>query len=493
MKRAVLLFALVIVTPAAPLQAQRAVRGDSTLAGYRPDGELRMWTFVVRDSTIGRLFSTVQGRTEINGVEARIIEQRLGLDFARLGAGVSIDVEGRQFVADDGTYLGSELQVKTGDQAARVELERHGDTMLGRVEQSDRETEQRRHFSVDGFAADLYLLDMHELFLAMRDIKVGDTIRDTMFVPQIMLEQYVEATVDLFVNKQVYKGKFDSSFVITYSQPQRMAFYFTPDKRLVKAEIPGQQVKAYLDVVRRFGSETAREPKQSLGKLASRLPTFAAYLVIGLAALVLFAGRALRRSSTWLALLAGGVAYWPVLVTQMPLQTYLVEHLFIPAMAEGGSPYFWGLFPALTTGVIQELLKAGMILLAAVMLRLRHDRLTVIGAVCGAGFGIVEGGHLAMLAINVELLSWHLLERGFMILFHTASGALLGYGLAVGLTSRRFIYALCGMILFDAFLRYLPIFVQQGVIDVLMMYFVIPILVVALMFFALWRLREWKV
>lgn len=77
-----------------------------------------------------------------------------------------------------------------------------------------------------------------------------------------------------------------------------------------------------------------------------------------------------------------------------------------------------------------------------------------------------------------------------MILFHTTSGALLGYGLAAGFTSRRLVLILSAMILFDGFLRYLPVFVHQNVINVQMMYFVIPIVVVALTFFALWRFRR---
>ncbi len=488
--RVTLFLIATLVCLGGPLLAQRAVQGENTLESFRPDGELRMWTFVVKDSTIGRLFSTMKGRTSINGVDAYIIEQRLGLDYTRLGSGVTIDVEGRQFVAADGTYLGCDLQIKTGDQTAQLELKRDGDTLRGYIEQGGQETDRQYHFSADGFAADVYLLDMHELFLAMRDFKVGDTIRDTMFVPQVRQKQYVEATVNMFVDKQVYKGTFDSTFVIVYSQPQHQAFYFTPDKRLVKVEIPGQQLKAYLDIVRVFDVGASEETDHALGGFVARLPVFTAYLILGLFSLVFFVGRACRRPVTWLAFLAGGVVYLPVIVTLMPLQMYLVERLLIPGIAAGGSPYFWGILPALTAGVIHQILKVALILLFRIMAKLRTDRIVVIGAVCGAGFGIIEGCHLAMLAINVELFSWHLLERGFMILFHTTSGALLGYGLAAGLTSRRLVLILSAMILFDAFLRYLPVFVHQGVIVVQMMYFMIPIVVVALTFFALWRFKR---
>ena len=490
--RTILHLCAILILVTGTVHAQRAVTGDSIIDEFRPDGELRVWTFIVKDSTVGRLFSTVKGRTKIDGVDARIIEQRLGLDFSRQGSGVTIDVEGRQFVGENGSYLGCDLSIKTGEQVARLKIERDGDTLRGEVDQGGRSTDLQQHFDINGFAADVHLLDMHELYLSMRDIKVGDTIRDTLFVPQLMSKQYVEATVDLFVNKEVYKGRFDSSFVITYSYPQRQAFYFTPDKRLVKVEIPGQQLKAYLDVVRKFGPETKGPSSASptIGNLVDRLPIFLAYFVLGLIALVFYIGRGWRWTVAWIGLGAGGLLYSLVMVTQMPLQMYLMENLLIPRIAEGGSPYLWGIFPALTAGFIQELLKAGLILGFAFMARVRADRLTVIGAVCGAGFGIAEGCYLATLASNVDVFSWHLLERGFTILFHATAGALLGHALASGSANRGFGLTLIGMILFNTVLRYLPVFVQQRVIDVQLMYFVMPLLIVGLTGFTLWRLKR---
>ncbi|MDH3892297.1 MAG: hypothetical protein OEV49_14560 [candidate division Zixibacteria bacterium] len=490
--KTVLTISAVLLVATSSVVAQRAFTGDSIIDEYRPDGELRMWTFIVKDSTIGRLFSTVKGRTTIDGIEARIIEQRLGLDFSRQGSGVSINVEGRQYVGENGGYLGCDLTIKTGEQIAQLEIKRDGDTLRGSVEQGGRSSDLQQQFDVNGFAADIYLLDMHELYLSMHDFKVGDTIRDTLFVPQMMSKQYVEATIQLFVQKQVYSGVFDSAFVVRYTHPQLQAFYFTPDKRLVKVEIPGQQLKAYLDVVRKFetGASGPSTTGPTTGNVLKRLPVFLAYFVLGLIALVFYVGRGWRWAVAWVALGAGGVVYLVVTVTQMPLQVYLVEHLFIPRIAAGGSPYFLGLFPAMTAGIIQELLKAGLILAFAFLLKVRSNRLAVIGAVCGAGFGIVEGCYLATLAVNVDLFSWHLLERGFMILFHTTSGALLGYGLVGGMNSRRFRLMLVGMILCDALLRYLPVFVQQRVVDVRMMYFVIPLLVVSLTGYTLWRLKR---
>jgi hypothetical protein len=215
-----------------------------------------------------------------------------------------------------------------------------------------------------------------------------------------------------------------------------------------------------------------------------------AYFLLGLITLVFYVGRRWQWAMAWVGLGVGGLLYALVILIQMPLQMYLVEKLLIPGIAAGGSPYLWGIFPALTSGIIQEFLIAGLILVFAFVVKVRPDRLTVIGAVCGAGFGIVEGCYLATLALNVDLFSWHLLERGFTILFHATSGALLGHALINGSAGRCFRLTLIGMILFNTILRYLPIFVQQRVIDVQMMYFVIPLLVIGLTGFTLWQFKR---
>ncbi len=474
--------------------AQRSIRGDSLFSEFRPDGELRMWTFVVKDSTIGRLFSTVRGDETVDGEEGRILEQRYSLDFARIGAGVSIDVEGRHFIAEQRGYLGSELTIKTADEPSRLEIKRDGNFIRGSVTQNNRRRDLEASFSPGSFAADVYMLDLHEIFLAMRDIAVGDTIRDSIFVPQLMSTQYVEASVDMFVNKQLYKGVFDSTFVIRYRYPQEQTFYFTPDKRLVKVEIPGQELKAYLDVVRKMDSAPEGTGSITKGRsgvnIVKKWPLFVAYCLLGLAVMVLFAGRRWRWGTSWLGLIAGGVVFIVAIFTQMPLQMYLVEKLLIPNVTEGGSPYFWGVFPSLTAGLIQELLKASLIFVFAFLIRVRADRLTLVGAVTGAGFGVMEGCYLATLAVTADFFSWHLLERGFWIMYHAAAGGLLGHSLSHNENSRRFSFMLVSMILFNSALRYLPVFVQQNVINVQMMYFVLALTVIALTGFAFRRFQQ---
>ena len=490
MNRAITIFVLLLAVAAAT-DAQYRVKGDTLIEDVRPVGELRLWTFITKDSTLGQLISTVTGETEVDDVAGLVLEQRFTLDLAGAGMKLSIRRQGKHLVSDVGAYLGDSQELTVNTQTERMEIERRGDSLIGYITRAGEKVEQRRYFEPGGFAADNFLLDQHELFLIMRDISVGDTLEDTIFEPQIMLTSPVRAVVEEFAYRELYKGVFDSVFVIHYSQPQEQYLYFTPDKRLVKADFPGQNMRAYLDVVRKGPTERLRRATLTLGRFLSLLPVYIAYLVIGLISLVFFVGRYYRRRVCWLGFVLGGVLFTAAAFTQIPLQRFLVERLLIDRISAGGSPYFWALLPAMVAAVIQELLKGGLIAGLGIAGNQPSRRFIAIGAVCAAGFGIVEGCYMVVMAGNVELFSWHLLERGFVILFHATSGALLGFALARWIQGGRRWLALLGVtIAFNGLLRYLPVFVQQKAIPVQMMYFVIPIVSLVFLLLTLLLFRK---
>jgi len=489
MKRIVSLAALLVLV-CSHVHAHRGISREVLVEDYRPVGELRMWTFVGRDSTIGRLFSTVAGRTRIAGIEALVFEDRLGLDFTKTGSDLVFEVEGEHFVSSVGAYLGDKISLTINHQAERLELSRQDDSLTGFITREGKKVTQTHHCDKAVFSLDSYLLDQHELFLAMRDIRVGDTLVDTVFVPHIMMKARVVAVVEDFIHKQLYKNVFDSVFVIRCLEPQNAVYYFTPDKRLVKAEFPNQKLKAYLDIVRMVGRDQPAESGLGGRKFMSLLPTYLAYLLLGLMAAGIFVGRGYKWRISYLSLVLGGVTFLLVAVTQMPLQLALLKHLLMPRVMAGGSPYFWGIFPALSAGIIQEVLKFGLIVALARLAGTRGQRLTVIGAACGAGLGVVEGCYLARLAGAVDVFSWHLLDRGFMTLMHATSGALLGYALARGFQSRQWLAYLAAMIVCNTILRYLPVFTQQKAIPAEVMYFLISILALGLLLFAMLQFKR---
>ncbi|HHI03808.1 MAG TPA: hypothetical protein ENL22_09840 [candidate division Zixibacteria bacterium] len=93
--------------------------------------------------------------------------------------------------------------------------------------------------------------------------------------------------------------------------------------------------------------------------------------------------------------------------------------------------------------------------------------MTAIGLFCGLGFGIYEAGSLTGAALQsgaMPLFSWGMFERFFAILFHAATGALLGYSLVRGL---KFVLVFWPMaVIVHSFVNYLIVFLHRNVIDV---------------------------
>ena len=89
-----LTLALSLMILAGSASAQRTVPGRSSLEAHRPLGEIRIWTFVQDDSTIGTLRSQIVDKTSIEGTPGYVIEEQLNLDFTRVGLNNTIHMAG---------------------------------------------------------------------------------------------------------------------------------------------------------------------------------------------------------------------------------------------------------------------------------------------------------------------------------------------------------------------------------------------------------------
>lgn len=125
------------------------------------------------------------------------------------------------------------------------------------------------------------------------------------------------------------------------------------------------------------------------------------------------------------AALFGAVALWLTLRLQPPILQWLAAK----GQASGLSVYIYGFGLTLTTGIVQELLKALAMLLPALFWR-RRDWLA-LGILAGLGFGVWEACRLAAWPLGQQAI-WAavpVIERFFAIGFHVASAAFTGYGL----------------------------------------------------------------
>jgi hypothetical protein len=496
MKKILIVFSILLVSGALTAQAQRSLPAVESVDQFRSQGDSRSWVFVGRDSAVGTLTSTVAGQQSVDGVDGIIIQQLLALDFRAIGSPVVFQFEGQQVVTNQGDYLGTQMEITVNGITERLMLKRDGSQLVGSATRAGEPYESRADFQPGTFAAGDYMLDLYELYLARHDIQVGLTIDDILFDSRSLMSVAIQGEVEQFTSVPLVEGQTDSVFAIHLSRPQEQYLFFSPDRRLVRADFPLQGIQAIQTTGGVGGGrnpaqgQTSSRVSQNQGAadrgpvrsvdfetLLSYAPRYLVLTIIGLVCLALVVGAGVKRPANYLALLIGGGSYALVTVTQLPLQEYLMQNVFLPGLARGESPYFLALWPSLAGGGLQEILKSAAILVTMRLGKLSVRQAAIIGAFCGAGFGIIEACHTTSILTGVSLFSVNLVERSALIMLHACTGALLGWGISGG--AQRWLGVFVATVLVNSAVRYIPIFAQQQVASLGLLYILIATLAVA--------------
>ncbi|MEE8404585.1 MAG: hypothetical protein V3S17_04260 [candidate division Zixibacteria bacterium] len=470
-------------------RSQRVAPASVNITDYRQVGDMRVWTFVVKDSSIGQLISVVKNELEFAGVPALEIQQNLQLDYNKIGTPRKLQIKGSQYITKRGEYLGSNLEIIVNGQSEKIELERDGNFIRGYMTRSGREIDQETELPATMFAADRQFLDQIEMLLAARDIKVGQSIFDSFFVPQTMYIENISAFVESFDLITLYNEVRDSLFVIQFSRPQEMVVYFSADKRLLKAELPNQNTKIYLDIIRMIPRELLNQPSFTFDKFMGLLPLYFIYLVVAMLGLLFLTGNALRWPGLYVAMALGLLGFIAAIFTQVPLQEYFAKDYFFPKVKSGESVYLWGLVPALPAGMIQETIKLLLIMAGIKYFLLTHRRILISGAAIGAGFAVLEACYIASKLPAVEIFSLNLLEKSFLILLHIGSGVILAKAIN-SKSAKEGLLLFMAVVAANSWLRYLPIFVQQGVVKVELIYMIQPLVPIIILLVAISQLKK---
>ncbi len=455
------------------VQAERFLPASTTVSSYRPEGELRVWTFIVRDSVLGQLRSQVVSSNE-NNDGIIVFNETLDLDYSKLGSELTMHITGDVRVSNNGAFVGNELELLINGQAEKQKLKRDDEALKGYITRGGERNNQHMELREGIFAVDNNFVDQFEMFFAMHDLRVGDTLQDSILVPQNMTIVPFSAVVREFTYKTFYNRVGDSVFVIDMIAPQQMQMLFTASKRLAKVIDERQKMNIYLDEVR-VEKIKPIQPAFTLTKFISFLPNYAFYICLGLLSALFFVGSGFKWGTSWVGLGLGAILFVPVIFLQIPMQNQLFLEMYMPKISSGSSPYVWGLLMVLPAAVFQEGLKFASLYIPARNKMLHGSRLIAFGAMVGAGLGIIEGCYLDGIAGNNALISWALLERSFMIAFHATSGAILGSAISKNMSIA--LKTLGGTILVHLLLRYLPLFVQQTQATPQLMYLMLAIVV----------------
>jgi len=455
MKKLLITLAAIALAVSA-VSAQRSVPPKTSFRDYRPDGEFRLWTFMKKDSTIGRLNSVAVRAEQIDGAEAYRVQAQLSLDYTRADGNLILNVTGENFFYADGAFAGCDITRKVNDQQGKVSLRRQGGKLVGSVERGSNSTPQEIAFPRDGFAIDYDLPDQYELYFAMHGIKVGDVIDDSIFVPTDLGVTYLRGRVTGWTWQQLWQGVFDSVFVVEMVAPVPQELFINKDLWLRKINIPNQDMRVYLDAVRapatKPGTAATEVPATTTSKLPERPPTsgertppglsltnlvrnFIVYLVVGFIGVIMFMGRLYRRSVPYIGALAGilvTVLIWVIVSIFSLWSDILMTLLYLPS-----AMYFL-------------ILWALLVWLRSVY-KLHGSQVLALGATIGAGIGIAIAGSIDIVS-NLGQPLWF--SQLLDLLFMVGGGALLGWAVARSVGVAVVVYVVVSVI--SAVLANLP-------------------------------------
>lgn len=491
----VLLVLLLLAASNVLAQSNRSIPALGSLDEFRPPGDRRIFSFFGSDSTFGSLFSTVTSTIEVDGHGGLKIEEQLNIDFTKIRGTRVVRETGNFMVSRDGTYLGDHILMGTDDSAEQIVLNRQGDSLTGYYTRSGTRVPQSIYCPVGQPAWDNFYADQLELILALNEIRVGATITDTIFHPRSLYAAPFVARVTGFVYEEIYRNRFDSVFFIVMSQPVEAHLLFTPDRRLIKVDVRNQGYRIYQDDVRMVNVEgdmstTGGGSGFSWVKLVALTPHYIAYVLLAAFALLLVVRNVFRWPFSYVGGILGIGGFAVASFSLIPLQRYIADSLIVPRLASGDTVYLMSLFPTLASGVIQTGILLGLLLVLIRLSRPTRSRYALLAACVGAGFAIGEASYQLGFQI-VPLFSAPLVERGLIILFHVAAGALVGASL--GGDRRELLSSIVAVVIINSLIRYLPVFVQARLADAMVMLIVMGTVVLLFALVVLVRLSRVQV
>ena len=462
-------------TPAAP-----------SLPDFRLVGETRIWNFFAKGQPCGRLTSRVAPPETWAGQRSNVLYHGLQIDFSRFGAAREIGVLGKTFLGDDGRYLGTEYEFPTTDPRDSLVLTVAGSKITGHYTREKSPIPREGSFPAGQLPWDHFFVDQLEIYLALHDINVGDSLIDTLYDPQTMAEIPVRAEVKWWMWQEIWKGYIDSVYIIRFAEPSGIQAYFTEDRRLIRLDYNNQGLRAYQDMVQAptaASTAPAARPqgqdeiptmtpsviervqsRESYGfvNFVAGLPHYIAYLLVALLVVVLLTRRAFGWIDSYVFFVVGAVIYAVTPFTLKPLVEYVLADWYVPGINAGGSFFAWGALPAAIVSVVQTVLITLALYGLFMWRNPKAVRYGYLGVFLGVAFGVAEA--CFQLGMSVEpLFSWVLFERAFWVVFHGAMAGLIGLGIFRG--RNQAIAMIVLSVAANGWLRYIPVFVQTQTFD----------------------------
>ncbi|MEE9442963.1 MAG: hypothetical protein V3V99_09890 [candidate division Zixibacteria bacterium] len=442
------------------VSAQVLQRAPS-LSDYWPEGKKKTYKFLVDSIEVGKLDATNTGMED--GLWK--IEENLFLNFIKIGISDIRMTESKLYLHPDGTFNNIEMAI-TIDTVYET-LIAHFDSIENKINMTINENVSYNYYShVPGpvFSCDDNMFDQIEIILAMNDLNPAENIKVPIYT--FKSRYYVDYEFDVIGKTAIRYGNFaDSVWEVKMIYPADLTVFINERHELVRLEYPNRNLVFELErnVFEDSGTAAVFEDEGFFTNHIRRMPIYGAYLLCAFV-WVLFLGReATRLKVAYIYFIAGGILYYFLMISLIPLQQeYSLKFLF-PAIQADESIYVPALGSSIMVGIFHAIFKLILLMILVTLLNNKRINALHIGAFVGAGLGFVESSYITGPMFQAGVLPVAtIVERAFTILFHTALGALLGYGIARRKTLLFWLYA----VIIHSFVVYLIVFVQSNILEI---------------------------
>jgi len=448
-----------------------SIPGIKSIEKLRPKGSERSYVIYFKEQQAGLLNSKFNGKTEFEGKTCYRFTENFSLNLTPFDVSYSVSTSGRHYVDKNGYYIGDDMTLTVNERIQKLYLVNSNDGLTGYYERGGEKQDISRPALENFFAIDNNMVDQIESFLSFHNVYTGDTIYDSIFVPQSQVKTAVRVAVEDF--KWVQYGKlYDSAYVCHFLEPTDQYVYYTKSRKVIRIDQESQDLQIIL-----FESALDRTapPVQSFtfGDFLWRMPIYLAYLIFGVVFLIPFLRKQYKNIEVYFIFVLGGVMFFIIEQTLFPLQKFYGEAYLIPGIEAGGSLYYYAIFTTLISGFFFETVKLIPILLIYFWKKPKQQLSIALGVFCGVGLGVVTACSYSGAPFQsgaLKIVSLGVFEQIIAILFHAIAGAAFGYGINRGFKYLLVIWPI--VVFIHSLSDYIVIFQQKGFFDLSVMTFV---------------------
>lgn len=446
----------------------------------RDAGSKRQYLYYVNDTLIGEYSSQYDGIKRFEGIQSHRFDQNLTLDFSPLGRAYKMEIMNKHFVDDNNRYVGDDMGIVVNGSLNKLYLKNGEKYLEGwSVRDGGEEDDIMIPLGADIMTLDQNLIDMYELYLASKTFMIGDTITDSIFLPQNVYLSPAVFVVEGY-DWVKYGDFYDSAFTCHFSQPSELIAYINKNNKLLRVDQGASNLKIELQETV-YDKLKKPEKSYSLIEYLWRFPLYLVFFVFcGFLAFPFIRNR-MKKIDIYLALVLGGAAYYLINLTLIPLQQWYSLSYIIPAVKLGNASFYMlGIVPSLMAGFLPQLILLLPILIIYFWRQPKIRDAIILGIMTGLGFGLIEACVLTGEAFQtgaMGIISWDVFGRLSAILFHGVVGAAFGYAVARGWPKLGLYFLVLSMV--QVFASYLIIFVQVRTFDMAIFYILTALIYLA--------------